>query len=200
MKKTATFLILILTTIACSEPSTPRRRPAKNPISVRGFFVAVDMPNSGDTVAVTSPEIEQARLEQIFYEANLTVDDVPYASGGIQTNGSFIALDVPPGDSDIAMQFPGIETPLKLSLRGIPPSADVFIPSLAASPEGIRLLEPEKIRIRVPSNAQTGVVPAEATVMGTKVEVRYAKVSEMSDRRDFPTPPGAGMNPVATVK
>jgi hypothetical protein len=162
--------------------------------------VAVDLPRSGEKVALTSPEIEQARLEQIFYEANLSVEGVPYASGGIQTNGSFIALDVPPGDSDIAMQFPGIDTPIMLTLRGIPPSADVFIPSLAASPQGIRLLEPQKIRIRVPSNEKSGVVAANAMVMGVKVEARYAGVGEMKDRRDFPAPPNAGGNPVATVK
>lgn len=200
VRKVLLLLPLLSLVSGCGESKTSATsRPAKNPVSVRGWFSQVEVPKSGDTVAITSPEIEQARLEAIFYEANLSVDNVPYATGGIATNGSFLVLDVPPGDAQIDLVFPGLPTSLKLTLKNVPPNADVFLPNLIVTPTGVTISDPQKAKIRVVSannsRKQTGQT---AVVAGVPIAVEEVPFSELADRRNFPEP--GGLKPIATVK
>jgi len=187
------LLPLLVLMAACSESAKPSgNRPSKTPVSVRGWFARVDTPISGEKLAVTAVEIEQARLEAIFSESNVSVDNINYATGGMQTNGAFIVLDVPPGDAQLDFVFPGIPTSLKLTMKGIPPKADVFLPSLGVSSEGIRFLEPERVQIRVLSaDNSKKMTGASATINGVSFPIEEVPREELAKRREYPVPTGA---------
>jgi len=187
------LLPLLALVVSCSESSTPpKNRPSKTPVSVRGWFARVDTPSNREKIAVTAVEIEQARLEAIFSESNVSVDDINYATGGMQTNGAFIVLDVPPGDAQLDFVFPGIPTSLKLTMKGIPAKADVFLPSLGVSSEGIRFLEPERVKIRVLSETNVKkMTGSSVTINGVSFPVEEVPREELAKRREYPVPTGA---------
>lgn len=123
-----------------------------------------------------------------FRDAYVSVDGVPFASGGIAETGSFIVLDVPPGDATLTFQTPTIAE-AKLEMKAVPPSADVLLPGVVLSPTGARMRDPSKAVIRVPGNV-TARRPTKlkATIAGAEVTVFEVPVGELTDRRDFPAP------------
>lgn len=162
----------------------------KGPISIRGWIAEIELglKKPDNVFSVTTPGATAVHFQQeLFKETNFSVRDVPYASGGVAEDGSFIILDAPPGRVTIDMQAPGVPL-VPLVLENIPPNADVFIPSIRLYPDRFELLEPQRVLIRVPSRGNQRKKAAEqAIVGGLRVDVWEVPLREMMDRRDWPT-------------
>ncbi|HEY0592803.1 MAG TPA: hypothetical protein VGF40_13615 [Thermoanaerobaculia bacterium] len=188
------ILLLLPLLVACggSESLEKEGRGSfkKGPISIRGWIAEIDLGiKKPDTVfSVTTPGATAGHYQRaLFEETNFSVRDVPYASGGVADDGSFIILDAPPGRVTVDMQAPGVPL-VPLVLENIPPNADVFIPSIKLYPDRFELLEPQRILVRVPSEAkQRKKAAAQAIVGGLRVDVWEVPLREMMDRRDWPT-------------
>ena len=186
-------LLVPLTLLACDGRSLEnegRGSFKRGPISVRGWFAEIEVGAPPENVfSVTQPGGNVSHYQQeLFKETNLSVRDVPYASGGVADDGSFIILDAPPGRVVIDMQAPGVPL-LPLVLENIPPNADVLIPSIKLYPDRFELLQPERVLIRVPTRrSERKKAAQQATVGGLRVDVWEVPLREMMDRRDWPTP------------
>jgi hypothetical protein len=186
---------LALVMIACGgKPPTPSADlVSREPVSVRGWIEDVE----GSKRAAT-PEMESGRRTQIFQATSIWVENANYVSGGVAENGSFILLDVPPGDVTIGFNAPGAET-AKLVLHNIPGSADVLVPALILKRGGASVWKPEAVKVRIAAQidkpAPTGKT---ATVAGVTVPVVYVPLRAMVDRRDYPNP--GGFAPLATYR
>ncbi len=186
-------LLLSLLLAACGAESLEKEGRGsfkKGPISIRGWVaeIAVGDKKPEGVISVTSPGAEVSHYQaDLFKETNFSVRDVPYASGGVAKDGSFIILDVPPGRAVIDMQAPGVPL-VPLVLENIPPNADVFIPSIKLYPDRFELVEPQRVLVRVPvSGTQRRKAAAQAIVGGLRVDVWEVPLREMMDRRDWPT-------------
>ena len=139
------------------------------------------------------------RRAQLFQSTNVWIDDAPYVSGGVAENGAFLLLDVPPGNITISFSAPGAPN-AKLVLKNIPGNADVFIPSMLLRPDGVALLDPQAVKVRLAARvdkpAPTNLI---ASVAGLAVPVMNTPIAQMVDRHDYPVLP-AGVRPLATVK
>ncbi len=195
--------VLLLTALlaalpACSgerKPAASRSALSKEPLSVRGWIADVD---SGDAPTFRTVETESARRIQIFQSTNVWIDNAPFVSGGIAENGAFVLLDVPPGNVAIRFAAPGIPH-TTLVLEAIPGNADVLIPSLVLSAKGALAGRPDAIRIRVPAKVTKPRTTAQiARVAGQNVPIQEVPARAMTDRRDYPIPPG--FKPVAVVR
>jgi hypothetical protein len=189
------FAVAFVLLVACnSENKEPNVYDiSRNPVSVRGWITDV----AGTTKAET-PEMEIARRTQLFQSSSVWVEGSQYASGGVAENGSFIVLDVPPGNTTIGFNAPGAET-AKVVMQDIPPNADVFIPNVILENGGAKVLDPKSIVVRVPASidkpTDTGKI---ATVAGYPVRIIEAPIAQFNDRRDYPSP--GGFRPVAILK
>jgi len=186
---------LALVAAACSgpEPNTPH--VSREPISVRGWIVDIESPPN----AYRTIETEAARKSQLFQQTNVWVDNAPYVSGGVAENGSFILLDVPPGNVTVSFSAPGAPL-VRLVLQHVPGNADVFIPAMFIKHDSVALLEPKGVKVRmaakVTKETPTGVT---AIVAGLTVPVVNTPMVAMMDRLDYPIPP-SGPTPIATYK
>lgn len=166
---------------------------SREPVSVRGWIL--DVKGSRHEADL---ELEIARRTQLFQSAHLWIEDSQFASGGIGENGAFIILDVPPGKVIVGYNAPGAET-ARLVLEGIPGTADVFIPDLILEPGGATVLDPSKVRIRLPADVEKATPSGKtATVAGYKVPIINTPLADMKDRREYPNP--GGFRPVAILK
>jgi hypothetical protein len=182
--------------VACgpSNPNAPQ--VSKEPLSVRGWIVDV----AGSPHApFQTPETDAARRMQLFQSTNVWVENAPYVSGGVAENGSFILLDVPPGNTTVTFSAPGA-TAARLVLQNIPGNADVFVPAILLKPDSVALLDPKSVTVRLAAGVNrptpTGMT---AKVAGLAVPVVNTPIAQMSDRHDYPNPP-AGLRPIAIVK
>ena len=198
MNRLAVFALFLL--VACDEkPADPNRlQLSKQPISVRGWITDVGDAPAGDTFRTV--ETEAARRIGLFQQTNVWVENAPYVSGGVAETGAYILLDVPPGDVTVSFTAPGAEN-AQLKMSGIPGSADVLIPEMLLKPGTAELLRPDLVRVRIAARIDkprpTG---RNATIAGRAIPIIEVPLKEMMDRRDWPTPPGMGQAPVATVK
>ncbi|HEU4522165.1 MAG TPA: hypothetical protein VFT12_09195 [Thermoanaerobaculia bacterium] len=193
MKGFVVPLLLIL--IACGGSSEgPANRPAKQPLSVRGWIADIEGADKGE---IQTPETEGARLVQLFQSTNVWVEGNSFVSGGVAETGAFILLDVPPGDVTISFDAPGAPN-ARITLQNIPGNADVMIPAVLLKPGGATLLQPEGVVVRVPTNtSQPRATGQKAMVAGVEVPIIEAPISAFQDRRDYPE---RGIRPVAIVK
>lgn len=188
-------LACALLAAACGGESRPGALDAisRHPVSVRGWIADVKGAQRAETI-----EQEIARRTALFQAASVWVEKTEFASGGIQENGAFVILDVPPQTATIGFNAPGAET-AQVILVNVPPSADVFIPDVVLEPNGASVLDPKRIEVRIPGDVDaprpTGT---SATVAGVQVPVMEVPLSQMTNRREFPNP--GGFRPVATVK
>lgn len=197
MKRFAILIALILAACDGGNPGSSFKNLSTDPISVRGWITDVEAPPSGDTFKTV--ETEAARRARLFQSANLWVENAPYVSGGIAENGSFILLDVPPGDVTITFSAPGAAA-AHLVLQNVPGNADVFVPSLLLKGNGVELLQPDRIRVRLGARiAKAKPAGRMATVAGRQFPILEVPLGDMVDRRDYPTPPGT-VAPLATVR
>ncbi len=166
---------------------------SKDPVSVRGWIEDV----AGSQKAAT-PEMESARRGQIFQATQIWVENADYVSGGVAENGSFILLDVPPGNVTIGFSAPGADQ-ARLVLQNIPGRADVFLPGVILKPNGATLVKPEDVKVRVAADVKKPTpAGSSATVAGMTVPVFDVPLSAMVDRHDYPKP--TGFQPLATFK
>jgi hypothetical protein len=184
-------MLLALSGCGGSEPAGPK--PSKEPISVRGWILDVEGARSTGIA-----EAETARKMQLFQNTYVEVQGAPYVSGGINENGSFILLDVPPGNVTITFTVPGTVTS-SLQLTNIPGNADVLVPALLLANGGVKLAQPKGVVIRV-GGEQSRKLPATAAVAGQPVAVVEVPLSKMTDRRDYPAAPKMAGGTMATVK
>ncbi|HEV7424984.1 MAG TPA: hypothetical protein VGQ46_01355 [Thermoanaerobaculia bacterium] len=191
------ILIAALLAAACGGPSE-RQGPHvhKDPISVRGWIVDVE---TGPSTAYHTVETEAARKRDLFRGTNVWVENAPYVSGGVAETGSFLLLDVPPGDVTITFSSPGVPVS-RLVLKHIPGNADVLIPAMLIKRDTVSLLDPKSAKVRLAAQIDKAVpTGAFADVGDQRIAVVSTPIREMVDRLDYPNPP-ASQAPLATVK
>jgi len=189
------FLPLLLVLAACGagETGDSPARPARNPVSVRGWVTDVAGAQRAETY-----EQEIARRTQLFVSSSVWVENSEFSSGGIAENGAFLILDVPPGSQTIGFNAPGAEQ-AKIVLQNVPGNADVFIPNVVLENGGAKVLDPKAITIRVSGSVDAPRPTGEtATVAGYNVAVMEVPYAQLENRREYPDP--GGFRPVATVK
>ncbi len=189
------YVAIFLLALACAPtPNTPR--VSKDPISVRGWIVDVEgSPNAPFHTA----ETEAARRRQLFQSTYVAVDNAPYVSGGVAENGSFILLDVPPGNTTITFTAPGAPA-ARLELQSVPGNADVFVPALLLKPDSVTLLDPKSVNVRLAARVRRPTPSGlTARVAGLALPVMNTPIASMTDRHDYPNPPNAP-RPIAIVK
>lgn len=193
----STIVLAIALTACGGETGSPAsNQMSREPVSVRGWIADVEGAVNEETFRTV--ETEMARRAEMFQKTNVWIDNVTYVSGGVGGDGSFILLDVPPGNVTISFSAPGAET-ASLTLENIPGNADVLVPGLILNKDGSTVSDPEAIRVRLPSRTTAPkVTAARALVQGHSVPVVEVPFSEMNDRRDYPVPPGG--RGVATVR
>lgn len=191
-----TLIAVAVTLTACGGESDPPPAPrlSREPVSVRGWITDVE----GAAPQDRTVETETARRVQLFQATHVWVDNAPFVSGGVSENGGFMLLDVPPGNVTISFNAPGAEG-ARLVLQNIPGNADVLVPNLLLKKNGVALLDPNGVKVRIPANVPAPL-PTELTaiVAGKSVYVVQVPLAQLEDRREYPTP--AGFRPVATFK
>ena len=197
MKRLAILMAAALTACGGGKPGSSFKNLSTDPISVRGWIT--DVEQSSSSGAYKTVETESARRAALFQSTNVWVENAPYVSGGVAENGSFILLDVPPGNITVTFSPPGVPA-AHLVLQNIPGNADVLIPSLLLKPNGVDSLQPDQIRVRLGAKVATArPVGKNAIVAGRTVPIMEVPVGELVDRRDYPNPPGSTA-PLATVR
>jgi hypothetical protein len=189
------FLLLTFAAFACGpEPNTPH--VSKEPLSVRGWISDVE---GSPSAPFRTAETEAVRKLHLFQSTSVWVENAPYVSGGVAENGSFILLDVPPGNTTITFSAPGAAA-AKLVLQKVPGNADVVIPAILLRRDSVALLDPKAVKVRLAARVNRAV-PAGmiAQVAGVAVPVMNTPIAAMSDRHDYPNPPHAPV-PIAIVK
>lgn len=193
MKRAAVALAILALAGCGPEAKVNSFGVSKEPVSVRGWIADVESGGRGNT-----PEMETARLTQIFQGTQIWVDNAQYVSGGVAENGAFILLDVPPGNVTVGIEAPGVGQ-TKVVLQNIPGNADVFIPGLILKKSGATVYQPENVKVRLPAQVKqmtpTGRV---ASVAGLRIPIMNAPIGTMVDRHDYPQP--GGFRPLATVR
>lgn len=161
---------------------------SRTPVSVRGWLVGI--PTAGPQILhlTDTASGDTARRGRLFEQTYLSVEGAPFVSGGIAANGSFIILDVPPGDAVINFQPPEGDT-ARLVMMGMPPNADILLPGLEIRRAEVVPVEPSKVVVRIPGAVENRrPIDAKVTVAGHPVAVFEVPLSEMIDRREFPDP------------
>ena len=193
MKRIALLMLLIA---ACgpSQPLAPQ--VSRDPISVRGWIADVE---GSPRAPFQTPSTDAVRRLQLFQSTNVWVENAPYVSGGVAENGSFLLLDVPPGNITITFSAPGAQA-ANLVLQNIPGNADVFVPALLLKPNSVGLLDPKSVKVRLAARIdRPNPTGSNASVAGLTVPVMNTPIAQMTDRHDYPNPPN-GPAPIATFK
>ncbi len=194
MRRVALTFSILLVLTACNG-GNDSTRVSSAPLSVRGWVEDVDGSGKGQLRTI---ETEIARRMAIFTSTSIWVENSPMVSGGMAQNGAFILLDVPPGNSMIGFNAPGAQS-VRLTLQNIPGNADVLVPRILLRKGSATVLDPKLILVRVPGNVSKRTPTGKtAVVAGFNVPVFEVPLSELVDRRDFPSPPG--LTPLATVR
>ena len=193
MRSLSALILVLLAACGGGEKSSSVYELSRDPVSVRGWITDVKGAKMAETI-----EMEIVRRTQLFQSSSVWVENSQYASGGIAENGAFIVLDVPPQNATLGFNAPGAEN-AQIVLQNVPGSADVFIPNLVLEPGGAKVLDPAQIRVRVPGSvSQPRATGKTATIAGYSVPIIETPLGQLTDRRDYPNPPG--FRPVATVR
>lgn len=186
----------MLTACGGGEPGSSFKNLSTQPISVRGWIADVEQQSTGMYKTV---ETESARRAALFQSTNVWVENAPYVSGGVAENGSFILLDVPPGNITITFAPPGVPAS-HLVLQNVPGNADVFVPAVLLKANTAEVLQPNDIRVRLGAKIdKRRATGHNAIVAGKTVPVLDVPINDLVDRRDYPNPPGTAA-PLATVR
>jgi hypothetical protein len=189
-------IALVFLVVSCGgEPQDPNSvySMSRKPVSVRGWIHDVKGAKRAENL-----DMELARRTELFNATSVWVENTQFASGGIAQNGAFIILDVPPQTATIGFNAPGAET-ARLVIENVPGTADVIIPDLVLEPGGATVLDPKAIQVRLPGEVdQPRPTGQSAKIAGHLVPIVETPIAQMTDRREYPMPPG--FRPVATVK
>ncbi|HEY3053265.1 MAG TPA: hypothetical protein VGK04_07755 [Thermoanaerobaculia bacterium] len=185
--------VVLVALAACGGNNRNQTPLSKEPVSVRGWIEDVE-----GAVHSRTPEMETARRTELFQATSVWIENAPYASGGVAENGSFIFLDVPPGNTTIGFNAPGAEQ-AQLVMRNIPGNADVFVPGLILKKNGAAVVKPRDLKVRVPAQVSKATPSGRmAIIAGLPVPIVSTPLAEFVDRHDYPRPPG--FRAVATYK
>ncbi len=192
MKRLAIFMIP-LALLACGPDEPKGPVVSKEPTSIRGWIADAEGSDNGTYRTV---ETEAARKTALFQATNVWVDGAPYVSGGVAENGSFILLDVPPGNITIEFSVPPSIPSAKLVLNNIPGNADVLVPGIILKKDGtIGVADPKTIEVRTAAKIDKPRPTAQkATVAGIQVPVIETPLAQMITRRDWPQPPSTAVH------
>lgn len=192
--KLRALAIAFLVLAACAGESKKDGLSAmsREPISVRGWIADVEGAG-GDATRFRTVETENARRAQLFQSMNVYVENAPFVSGGFAENGSFLLLDVPPGTVTLTFQAPGVPA-ARLVMQNIPGNADVLLPAVLLKKNGVAMLQPAEIKVRLAADVkQPKPSGRNAIVSGHTVPVIDTPIDAMSDRRDWPAAPASGL-------
>ena len=183
----AAVAFLLSFAIACSEPKNTNPQMSRTPVSIRGWIRDIETPPS-DFYRLTKSTTgaNQFRIEQ-FQQTTVFVENVQFASGGVAENGSFILLDVPPGNIRIVFSAPNVASSM-IELKNVPPNADVLLPALNVTNSGAKLLDPRAVVVRVPDLDSDKRSFGPLSVQGFAAPVKRVSIRELIDRRDYPNP------------
>lgn len=200
MRTTALLLALASLFVAgCGDAAKDKNSLglSREPTSVRGWIYDVEGAAPKEAKAI---EMEMARRSQLFQSTSVWVENAGFVSGGVSPDGAFIFLDVPPGKNTLGFNAPGAEN-AQIVLQDVPGNADVFIPAVMLKRGGAAVLQPEKIKVRIPGTVTAPRPTGKfAIVAGIKVPVIETPLAELADRRDYPDPMQGVPRPLATVK
>jgi hypothetical protein len=190
--------LLVIFAAACGGHESPNRESgvSRSPISVRGWVADVA---GSPSATYRTAETEAARKMSLWAATNVWIEGAPYISGGVAENGSFILLDVPPGNVTVSFAAPGAPD-AKLVLQNVPGNADVYLGPIQLKPGGVDLLDLGNAKVRLAAKIdQPRPTGKTALVAGKALPIVETPMKMMTDRLDFPTPPplGGGM---ATVR
>jgi len=192
-------LMLTLALAGCAAPKGGGAGAHGSPVSVRGWIADVEMPPS-DLMKVTDPYIQIQRKYAMFRDTAISVEGVDNVSGGMAETGAFIMLDVPQGDSILNFQPPGLPD-AQLKLRQIPGGADVMLPGLLIKGAEVVLANPEQAMVRlVGQGTVRKKLDIPAYVGNQRIDVWEVPLSELIDRREYPTPTTRPAGAMPTVK
>lgn len=175
----AVLALIVPALLFCSEP-TPRGDLPDGPVSIRGWVTRVDgVPHYGQ--------------DGNLYDLNAYVEGIERVSGGVRDNGAFIILGVPPGDSTIVFQAPGVEG-AAIHFKGLPPQADVLLPGIVLAPGGVTISNPEAAKVRIPGRRDGEIEPVESktTANGVSLPTFIVPTRALGDRLNYPKPPPQG--------
>ena len=190
--------LLLIFAAACGSPEATNRTTgvSRSPISVRGWVADVA---GSPSATYRTAETESARKIALWASTNVWIEGAPYISGGVAENGSFILLDVPPGNVTVSFAAPGAPD-AKLVLQNIPGNADVYLGPIQLKPGGVDLLDLPKAKVRMAAKVdQPHPTGQTVLVAGKALPVVETPMRMMTDRLDFPTPPPLDA-PMATVR
>ena len=171
--------------VTCGEPREARPGPAKFPVSIRGWVSDIDLPPQ-ETMQVIDPAVGDMRKWAVIGRINLYVEAADYVSGGIANDGSFIMLDVPPGEVNLIFQPPGLPDG-RLHLENVPPNADILLPDLAIKGGSVLLNEPELAMVRIPAKvSERRKLESTVRIAGHEIPAWEVPLQEMIDRREYP--------------
>ncbi|MDX1584270.1 MAG: hypothetical protein R3338_11790 [Thermoanaerobaculia bacterium] len=171
--------LLFPSLLFCGEP-TPRGDLPHGPVSIRGWVARVEgVPNYGQ--------------DGNLYDLNAYVEGIERVSGGVQEDGAFIILGVPPGESTIVFQAPGVDD-AAIHFQGLPPKADVLLPGIVLTPDGVSIPRPELAKVRIPNGRGTEVeqVESETTANSLELPTYLVPIRALGDRLNYPLVPARG--------
>ncbi len=180
-------MLSIFFALGCGKPAGPGSgpRPTDSPVSVRGWIADIDLPPS-ELMKVADPALMLQRKYALFRSTNIAIEGAPFASGAVSEWGSFILLDVPPGDVTIYFTPPGIGEAV-LQLKNVPGNADVMLPALKIKGNKVIIGNPAEAIVRL---AGSGTVRKKLEMKvfagDTEMQVYEVPLGEMNDRRDYP--------------
>lgn len=189
-----TTVTLLLSVAAVLLTSCGEEKPRTGPASVRGWIGEIEP--SGETYAAVGKLNEALRRMEMLSGANVYVENVQFASGGVGEDGSFMILDVPPGNARVVFQIPGVSD-AALVLENIPSNADVLIPNVTIAGGKAVVPDPSRIQVRIPGK-QRRDANLTMKVAGHPVKAVEVPLREFGDRREYPSPDT--QKPVAIVQ
>jgi hypothetical protein len=185
MKALATLSLAIL--IGCQSEPAAGPRISRTPASVRGWIQEIEAPQSElYKLRSATTGAAQAKME-LFAETSVVVADFQFASGGVAENGSFIVLDVPPGDVNLTFTSSHLGD-MHLPIRNVPPNADILIRGVRLTRGQAAVIDPSLVEVRVPQLKGQTAPTSPVLIQGREIVPRAVPISELEDRRDYPVP------------
>jgi len=165
---------------SCGEPR--HSNVVNKPASIRGWINEIEktLPPGVDPSVV----MQGQTLEDYLRDANVYLKGTVKVTGGLM-NGAFVMLDIPSGDETIVFQAPGIDESA-MTIKGIPPTADVVLSGVNVTKHGAKLADPSKAVIRIAAKVdEIREIPSTTTIDGVKIRTVEVPLRLMGDRMNY---------------